>query len=375
MKSVYWVILISIFSILALPQYATEVRKEEPFPFWYPEYAAQGNSSVAYSDGFGALFSNPAGFSLPKREINLLNSVFSIYGSPKARVPLVRSLLRNSMSTSDETFLSEDLTGSGLGISSIFGLGYVGRGLGLGLLGGVEVVSSGDEYPSELRGDVLSQFMLVVGYAIQKELWGVQFLLGADIRPLIRIHAPLEERETALLLNHYLGTSIDPIIGNFYTDTYALNGSGIGIDLGLMVLWNSFSFGFVLQDLFDTQLFYSWNDLSSVRDALSRGGLPPVNSPPDNAIYTIPMSLTVGAAYTTNFDAWKRVFQARVHAEWLNPHRSSLSSFRAGAEATFFSTLSLRAGLHEGEPTYGLGLSIGILTLNSAIFTRRIEQI
>ncbi len=361
--------------------HAAETIKEDPFPFWYPAYVAQGNSSVAYADGFGALLSNPAGFALPKQEMNLLSLGFTLYASPQARVPLLRSLFRGSMSTKDEDVLSEELTGNGLGMASSLGIGYVGRGLGLGLLIGFDVVARGNSYPLELRGDGMSQFMLVVGYAIRRELGSVKVSFGGDIRPMVRIHAPLKEFETALLLKQYLGTEIAPVSGDFYADTFALNGSGIGFDIGGLVQWNLFSIGIVFRDVFDTQLFYSWNDLGSIRSALGKGGLPPVNSVPGNAVYTIPMSTTIGVAYDLVFDAWKRFFRGRIHGEWKNPTRFiddpawtiSKGSFRLGWEGTFLSFLTLRAGFEGGSPTYGGGLKLSIFDVNVAFFSKEVE--
>jgi len=360
---------------------ATETVKEDPFPFWFPTYAAQGNSSIAYSDGFGALLSNPAGFALPKQEVNLLSWGFTLYSSPQARIPLLRSLIRSSTSGQDEELLSKEFTEKGLGVASSLGIGYVGRGLGLGLLAGFDVVAGGDTYPLGLRGDGISQFMLVVGYAVRKELGGVKFSFGGDIRPIVRIHAPMREYETALLLKQYIGTEITPLSGDFYSDTFALNGSGIGFDVGGLIQWNSFSLGVVFRDVFDTQLFYSWNDLDSIRTALGNGGLPPVNSVPGNAVYSIPMSTVVGVAYDLSFDRLKRLFWGRIHGEWENPTKflhdptwtNAKDAFRFGCEATFFSFLNVRAGFEGGSPTYGGGLKFAIFEANVAIFSRKVE--
>lgn len=380
MKSLCCFFLIVFFSITSfLP--AMDTVKELPFPYWFPAYAAQGNSSVAYSDGFGALLSNPAGFILPKQEMTLLSWGLTLYSRPEARIPLLRSLFRTSTSEKDEEILSKELTGKGLGVASSLGIGYVGRGLGLGLLAGFDTIARGDSYPLGLQGDGMSQFMLVVGYAVRKELGPIRVALGGDIRPLVRIHAPLKEYETALLLKHYLGTEITPLSGDFYSDTFALNGSGIGFDAGGLIQWGSFSLGIVFRDIFDTQLFYSWNDLSSIRSALGNGGLPPVNSVPGNAVYSIPMSTTIGVAYDLVLDSWKRYFRGRIHGEWENPATfirdptwpNAKDSFRIGCEGTFFSFLTLRAGYEGGTPTYGGGVRFAIFDLNVAFHTREVE--
>lgn len=360
---------------------ATDMVKEDPFPFWFPAYVAQGNSSCAYADGFGALFSNPAGFALPKQEMNLLSWGFTLYSSPHARIPLLRSLLRSSTSEQDEEVLSKELTGKGIGVGSSLGIGYVGRGLGLGLVAGFDTVAVGETYPNGLEGEGMSQFMLVVGYAVRKEFGSIKVSFGGDIRPIVRIHAPLKEYETALLLQEYLGTEVTPFTGDFYSQTFALNGSGIGFDVGGLLQWNAFSFGLVFKDIFDTQLFYSWNDLESIRSALGNGGLPAVNSVPGNAVYSIPMSITIGLAYDIVFDSIKSVFRGRIHGEWENPGKFiqdstwtvAKDSFRLGCEGSLLSFLTLRAGFQGGAPTYGGGLKFAIFDLNVAFFTRKVE--
>jgi len=379
MKSVGFLVLLLFLFTSSLK--ATDTVKEDPFPFWFPAYAAQGNSSVAYADGFGALFSNPAGFASPKQEVNLLSWGVTLYSSPQARIPLLRSLLMSSASEQDEEVLSKELTGKGLGIGSSLGIGYVGRGLGLGLMAGFDTVALGNTYPNGLQGEGMSQFMLVVGYAIRKEFGSVKVAFGGDIRPIVRIHAPLKEYETSLLLHEYLGTEISPTTGDFFSQTFALNGSGIGFDIGSSLQWNAFSLGVVFRDVFDTQLFYSWNDLQSIRSALVNGGLPPVNSVPGNGVYLIPMSVTIGLGYDLVFDAIKHIFRGRIHGEWENPGRFihdstwtvAKDSFRLGCEGNLFSFLSLRAGFEGGAPTYGGGLKFAIFEVNVAFFTRKVE--
>lgn len=379
MKSIGFLSLLLLLFTSSLK--AKDTVKEDPFPFWFPAYAAQGNSSVAYADGFGALLSNPAGFASPKQEMNLLSWGVTLYSSPQARIPLLRSLLISSTNEQDEEVLSKELTGKGLGIGSSLGIGYVGRGLGLGLVAGFDTVALGSTYPNGLQGEGMSQFMLVVGYAIRKEFGSMKVAFGGDIRPMVRIHAPLKEYETSLLLHEYLGTDIAPITGDLYSQTFALNGSGIGFDIGSLLQWNAFSLGVVFRDVFDTQLFYSWNDLQSIRSALVNGGLPPVNSVPGNAVYTIPMSVTIGLSYDLVFDSMKRIFRGRIHGEWENPGRFiqdstwtvAKDSFRFGCEGNLFSFLSLRAGFEGGAPTYGGGLKFAIFEVNVAFFTRKVE--
>jgi hypothetical protein len=369
------------YSLLIKTFPASNIIEENPYPFFFLPYVAQGNSSIAYAEGFGALFSNPAGFAVPKGELNLLSWETIIFSTPEERLPLLRSLLLGSMSAEDEETLSQDLTTSALGVSSLFSLGYVGKGVGLGLMGGFDVVTGGEQYPLALEGDALSQFMLVIGYAVQKNIRGIQLFLGGDIRPLIRIHAPLGPQETALMLQEYLGTNIQPLEGDFFSDTYALNGYGVGIDVGCMVKADNFSFGIALRDLFDTRLFYSWNDLDSIRSTLTAGGLPSENSLPQDAVYTIPMTVYVGGAYDIKINSLRGLLEGRIHVEVEQPSRlwdaptwnTYEDSIRGGMEWTLFSALSLRTGFYKGSPTYGLGLKVSILNINWAYFTRTVE--
>jgi hypothetical protein len=106
-----------------------------------------------------------------------------------------------------------------------------------------------------------------------------------------------------------------------------------------------------------------------------------VNSVPGNAVYIIPMSVTIGLGYDLVFDAIKHIFRGRIHGEWENPGRFihdstwtvAKDSFRLGCEGNLFSFLSLRAGFEGGAPTYGGGLKFAIFELNVAFFTRKVE--
>jgi hypothetical protein len=148
-----------------------------------------------------------------------------------------------------------------------------------------------------------------------------------------------------------------------------------------MVNADNFSFGMALQDLFDTRLFYSWNDLDSIRSTLIAGGLPSENSLPKNVVYTIPMTVYVGAAYDIKINSLRGLLEGRIHMEVEQPSRlwdaptwnTYEDSIRGGMEWTLFSALSLRTGFYKGSPTYGVGLKISILNINCAYFTGTVD--
>jgi hypothetical protein len=94
------------YSLLIKTFPASNTIEENPYPFFFLPYVAQGNSSVAYAEGFGALFSNPAGFAVPKGELNLLSWKLLFFPLRK-KAPSAAILLLGSMSAEDEETLSQ----------------------------------------------------------------------------------------------------------------------------------------------------------------------------------------------------------------------------------------------------------------------------
>ena len=122
-------ILIALILFLAaagLPAFGGEV--DSPLRPASPQILGQGGSVVATASGYDALFSNPAGFASSEGSFTYYTSSFWLYANPlRAFLALV-----DSDSSSLQDFMEDQLTSGGFGFGNADGLGYVGRGFGVG---------------------------------------------------------------------------------------------------------------------------------------------------------------------------------------------------------------------------------------------------
>jgi hypothetical protein len=213
-----------------------------------------------------------------------------------------------------------------------------------------------------------------VGYSFAFDFSWIKLLIGADVRPLVRIHSILDNSASALLVHKYFGVDIGTDPGDPFQAIYALNGSGVALDAGLIAHSGPFSLGLVLRDVFDTQMRYSWNSLAEIRRSMLRGGLPPAKTVPGGSEYIIPMSTAVGAAFNPDMGNLSRLFKPLLHFEISDPFGafeskdSFISRFRLGGEVKILNHFSLRGGLSRGYPTFGAGISFFIFDLNFAVY-------
>ncbi len=367
--------------LLAAAAAFPDTVREMPFQPFYAESAAQGGSRVATASGYDALFSNPAGFANGKGGFTLGSFSLWMLARPD-RVPGLLDLMRtrDGSDSGEAEVLAAQAESDGFGLGTALGIGFVGGGLGIGFQAGYDSYFYGSSFPDNLQGVLLSEFSFVVGYALTFHLPGIKLLLGADIRPHIRVHSLFDSAASAALAHDFFGvaTSYDDV--DPYGATWALNGSGIAVDAGLIASAGPFSLGVSARDVFDTQIRYSWNSLKSVKSSLLGGGLPPAFPVPGDADYFVPMSVSAGLSFHPDLGKFSRILDPRLHGEIsdvfgaLDPPGTEPAfseRLRLGAEIRLLSRLSLRGGLNGGLPAFGAGLRLFIFDFNFAVFGTR----
>jgi hypothetical protein len=371
------VMLVSLF----LSPVAAETITEAPFKPFHPEFMAQGASYTTIARGYNSLFTNPAGFGEPRGELTVGALSFWSHSGLRQSPELIRMLFSGGADgAADQDYLDKQFSGAGYGLGGSFGLGYTSKGFGIGFLAGFDTFLSGDDYPSELSGYLLNEYMIVAGYSFSFDFSWIKLLVGADVRPLVRIHSILDNEASALMVHRYFNADIGPNPGDPFKSLFALNGSGVAIDAGLIAHSGPVSLGLVFRDIFDTQLRYSLNSLGEIRNAMKKGGLPPAQAAPGDSVYIIPMSTAVGAAFHPDMGGLSRYFRPLLHFEINDPlgafesRDSFVERFRMGGEIKIFNNLSLRGGLLRGYPTYGAGFSFFIFDLNVAVFNAGLSR-
>ncbi len=340
------------------------------------EYMAQGGSFVSIAHGYNSLFTNPAGFAMPGGSLTLAALNAGVYADvPKLIEEQFASILNlGKLDLSDIGSLITTLgphLDNGFGPDIAIGLGFAGKGLGLG------VVASVDAYmTSDISVDANATLSFVAGLAFPISIGETTLYLGADVRPMIRATVKdIGIQDFMTLMDSFGGEGTEVTL-----DQAVLHGLGVAIDAGAIWDLGAFQIGVALRDL-GAQFSYRSTPLSDfigyigANQALPGGG--EVNTVDATDTYAIPLSLSVGAAFHPDLGGLSHFIDPMIHVEYKETFYSEdsgytpsfLTKLHAGAEVKLLSFLKLRAGINQGYITAGAGFKLLILDINAAIFS------
>ncbi len=347
---------------------------EPPFLPLIPQVMGQGGISVADSQGYSSLFYNPAGFASKKGSVTLISTDAWMYSNPLRVYRLI-----NEFNTKSADFLStinEQVTTGGIGVGFAGGMGFVTKGLGLG----VALVLDSYLYGPTLlgvEGDLTGTIGFVGGYAVSLNLLGVNLKIGGDIRPMVRVHVPLDNNDAiGLLVSFAQGQDIVSTLN----DVKAYHGFGLALDMGTIASLGPFKFGLSIRDLGGTRFYYTYNTVKEVSDSFQTGGGFPEGTEVDlrEYSYSIPMNISAGVAFHPDLGILSFIIDPSLHADVgdiagvITGGKSIWTLLHAGADVRLLSLVSLRAGINQGYITMGAGLKLLFLDFNVAVFTREL---
>ena len=374
--------------VFAANAFADDPIRERPLQILNPVVMGQGGSFTANATGYPSLFTNPAGFGSSRGHLTIASINPWFHTLPDNIPELIRAIELMDGDEGDEgdeemfDFLVNEITTNGLGLGFAGGIGYTGRGLGLGVTVAGDAFISGRPFPFGVKGVMTSEVSLVGGLALPITLGPARLSLGANVRPFMRVHAPMGSAEVAALLGGLFledDESDDPF-GNLS----ALNGFGIAIDAGLIAEFSALSFGLSVRDLGNTRLNYSRDSMSDVLDALDAGGLPPAATDGDRYVadtHVIPMRVNLGAAFRPISGPLAVLFDPVIHGQITDVFdnvsekpTSIWTRVHLGTEVRLLRFLSARAGLNQGYVTLGGGVHLLFLDVNFAVYTREMGR-
>ena len=355
----------------APPERASAQALEPPAVPLSPEVLAQGGSFTANAQGYSALFYNPAAFSSAKGELTLLAASCWVYANP---VRFFESLPRWDDPVALTEFLEGEVTSGGFGVGSAAGVGYVGRGLGLG------AVLSTDSYvwgPTALgaAGRMQADLQFVAGFAVPLKILGARLSLGGDLRPILRLSVPVDYTAMFGFLDALQGGG-DPFAA--LEAAPALYGFGFGIDLGAILELGGLKVGVSVRDFLGTRIGYTQSTFGEVLDSFRDTGGFPDGGTAVAEDHVIPMELSVGLSY--RFAIAPRIIDPVVHLALsdvigvIRSERSPWVMLHLGTEVRLLRFLALRAGLNQGYLSFGGGVRLPLLDINAAFFTREMGR-
>ena len=336
-----------------------------------PQILGQGGSAVATASGYEALFSNPAGFVASKGEgsITFYTSSFWLYAEPlRAFLALVD---RDSSALQD--YVDDQLESGGFGFGNADGIGYVGRGFGVG---GVITI---DTYlpDSAAEGDLSVTLAFIGGYAFPIKIKDAVLKFGVDFRPMIRILAPVDYTIIQDFVDA-LQSDANPL-DNLNSED-ALHGTALGIDLGVIVEWKELRWGLAVRDFLNTRFRYTEDPFGDILVSLREtGAFPKGGAAVDN--HFVPMDISTGFAYDFDFGDSKKITDLVLY--WalsdivtvVMEERPPAGVLHAGAELELYGRWQLRGGFNQGYLTFGTGIQFWLLDLNVAFFSREMGNL
>jgi hypothetical protein len=283
--------------------------------------------------------------------------------------------LGNSGSSTLISFVEDEITTGGFGFGFSEGIGYVGKGVGLGVVLNVDSYLWG---PTTLGavGRMDATLAFIGGLALPINLFGIKINLGADLRPMIRIRVPLDYTVMFDMIDA-LQNGGNPLEALNTVDS--LHGYAFGLDLGAIAELGNFRLGISVRDFLGTRFAYKENQFADIVSSLrSTGGFPAVGTGVDD--YVVPMDVSVGASYHLDFGSLSSVIDPVVHASLndligvIRDERSPWTQLHIGTEIGLFRFLKLRGGFNQGYVTLGAGADLSIFELNAAFFTREMGK-
>lgn len=346
-----------------------------PFVPRSPEVMGQGGSFTAVAEGYSSLFTNPAGFAFKKGSLTLVTANPWVYIRPD-QVAETIDLLANSEEANPEMaiipLINEQITAGGFGIGFSAGLGWAGKGLGLGVISMVDSHIYGNTLLGA-AGQATATVGLVGGFAIPLEFFDdLKLTVGGDVRPMYRAYVPMNNSLVIDLLGSLSDEAADPMQLLMGESAYA--GVGLGIDLGAMLDVGPFTVGLSVRDLFGTRFSFSESTLQEISDEIAASQSLPTGDPVTDT-YLIPMEINLGAAFHPDLGGFSFILDPKVHIDLKDPigvirdGMSPWSLLHIGAEAKLLKTLALRAGFYQGYITGGVGLDLLIAEINASFFT------
>lgn len=376
MKKILVLLLIFTFAIAYSVSAETKRVIENPFIPMSPEVMAQGGSFVAAAHGYNSLFYNPAGFAEKGGSVTLVTFNPWLYSNPARAYSILKGM--SNPGTGMFELLNDQLTSGGFGVGASMGIGITGRGLGLGA---VFIMDSYLYGPTMLgiEGDLTGTLGFIGGLALPINLFGLNFKFGADVRPMVRIHAPLPNKDALGLIMSLAGGG--DVMASLNSAT-AYHGFGLGLDLGASLTIGPIKAALSIRDLAGTRFYYSENSFKEVADSFAANGSFPTGTEVSQSDYeyVIPMNISGGVEFHPDLGVLSFLVDPSVHADLqdligvIRDKRTPWTLLHIGSEVKLLRIFKLRAGFNQGYITMGGGIKLLFLDINAALFTRELGK-
>ena len=325
-----------------------------------------GGAFRVFSTGYDTFFGNPAGFATREGSLTIADLAAWAYFKPTAaNIAKLQGIMDGSITSQTEIGFSiaDWVTSNGLGAGASLGLGWAGKGFGLGFNLTTDEVAMG----SSIVGSTLqsrTQGTAVAGLAFPFSLGPVNFRIGADARAYYMLDSsPASGWPFGTILTNFFdnGQKVDLTI----RDLAVVGGYGFAFDGGATIGIGPLVVGAMVRD-YGLQFNRSSTTLGTILD----NRMVPLEG--TDAYIILPVVLA-GASLQFKFGDF---VAPALYVEAEDPVALVTYGFdtigtklHAGAEVKLFNLLSARAGINKGWISVGAGLDLLFLEIDAAIFT------
>jgi hypothetical protein len=347
--------LCATLAALAAPSFALELPA---FDFSSPREKGMGGGHVALADDFSVLLSNPAGLADMRKVVSVADLGIQAMGPVFDIAGMVMGGGASATAITDFLAANNNQLYTGLNLTGPLAFGFTGSGLGFGLfskLGMTVDVAS----VSTIEVGVQETLLLVGGYAFRFDLGkGHELSLGMNAKGFVR--------GDVLKSTDILGlVSLTSNLGSVLASPFTLT-TGIGLDAGLRWAWKGLAAGLVCRDVYSPALVTTF---ANTMDFFS-------SVPGATSYATIKRSLDLGFAWSPELGRLGEVLDSLVIAldyrdilDLASPvPRNPILNVGLGVETRFLDIVSMRVGINEALLSAGMGLHLGVLTLNIAAY-------
>jgi len=361
---------VTVFSLCPLVPLTGQAAQNEEvviLPFVMPStrFIALGGNHAAMADDFYAIFLNPAAFVDIESEFSAAEVTISFFGPMP---DIIEGVLINWIT--ETRYNVTDVVGpagfgAGLELGTPLSLGWINRGLALGLFS--RVYNTSRVVRTRWHPSFFGELFLTAGYAFRiidnrSHKFDAGFLLKGFARGVLHLQAPL--RDAALLLVNIETRPIDLNLGGT-------------LDVGLRYnVWENLTFALVCYDVYSYGISVSHRSLENFLAA------------PTDFTEAVPASIARRLDFSTKLRISSRVIDRYVShisltATYHNlldlldtneeeERRDTILNFGVGFEVVLHEVFTLRAGFTEMLPSFGVGLDFSFATIDFAYFTKEL---
>lgn len=324
-----------------------------------------GGSFKVFSEGYAALYGNPAGFA-GQSSLTLGDMASWAYFKP---TPLnIKQTMELANGQLDKTqtadFLESLLADNGFGGGVSFGLGWTGKGFGFGLTAISDSIAEGTTLDTAVF-KTRNQANAIFGMAWPLEIGPIDFKFGASVRGFYLLETTANAWSFRPIANNLINGF--PLLQDSGANVLR-GGYGVAVDTGATIALGPLSLGVMVRDY-----GYKFSMQEATLDEITATYMVPMDG---QEFFKLQPQYSAGLALQFNQQksvATSFYFEADDPMSLIPLLSSDIQSIPSqihiGAELDLLRFIFLRAGFNRGLLSLGAGIDFALIEVDAALFS------